>query len=495
MKTDIHIEALAGATDTKECVVGPDAADGAAEMFRRLFPSEGRAVVVEDPRTRTVAGERVVSALRTAGLEVGEYVVNPGGSDFHATYAKVEEVREAIRTSGGVAVAVGAGTLNDLTKRASDELGLRYMVIGTAASMDGYTAYGAAITKDGIKQTLPCRAPFGCIVDSAVAAAAPREMTASGYADLMAKIPAGADWMLADAIGSEAIHPLAWRLVQEPLRDSLSNPSGCASGEEREVRKLCEGLVMSGFAMQAMGSSRPASGTEHQVSHYWDMEDLSFGGRPVSHGFKVGIGTLFSTKVLEFLLRQDISHLDVERVVATWPSTFDALKATFPAIYGNRPAHIRRAEDEMAKKYSSPGKLREELSTFKRIWPELSERLKAQLMPFDEVRENLRLVGAPVEPEQIGVTRARFRETCRGVTYMRNRYFGLDLVERLGLMDTLLDELFGPDDKDNFFNTETQRLRDIECGKVGALPQSLKTSVPPCLCASVLKTESQAEEL
>ena len=438
-------EALASATDTKVCVVGPGSADGSAAMFRDLFPTAGKVLVVEDPRTKSVAGDNVVSRLKASGVEVSEYVMNPDGSDFHATYAKVEEVREAIRGERVVVpVAVGSGTINDLVKRASDELGLRYMVVGTAASMDGYTSYGAAITKDGMKQTLSCRAPLGCIVDSAVAASAPREMTASGYADLIAKIPAGADWMLADAIGSEAIHPLAWRLVQEPLRAAISNPSGCASGDEREVRKLCEGLVMSGFAMQAMGSSRPASGTEHQVSHYWDMEDLSFGGRPVSHGFKVGIGTLFSTKTLEFLLRHDLSTLDVDKAVASWPTTFDALKATFPAVYGDRPAHIRRAEDEMAKKYTTPDKIREELSTFKRVWPELSERIRAQIMPFDEVRENLRLAGAPYEPEQIGVTRARFRDTSRGIPYMRNRYFGLDLVTRLGLLDELLDDLFGP---------------------------------------------------
>ena len=172
-------------------------------MFGELFPGMGKAIVVEDPRTRAVAGERVIALLKAAGIEVAEHIVNPDGSDFHATYAKVEEVREAIAASvGAVPIAVGSGTLNDLTKRASDELGRRYMVVGTAASMDGYTAANAAITKDGMKQTMNCKAPLGCIVDSPVAAAAPKDMTASGYADLIAKIPAGADWLIADAIGS-----------------------------------------------------------------------------------------------------------------------------------------------------------------------------------------------------------------------------------------------------------------------------------------------------
>ena len=268
-------------------------------------------------------------------------------------------------------------------------------------------------------------------------------MTASGYADLIAKIPAGADWMLADAIGSEAIHPVAWELVQDSLRDALKNPAGCASGDIAEVEKLCAGLVMSGFAMQAMNSSRPASGTEHQISHYWDMEDLAFNGLPVSHGFKVGIGTLASTKTLEFLLRFDLAALDVEKTVAAWWPDFASLSATFSRVYGNRPAHIRRAELEMAKKYSTPAELREELSALKRTWPELSRKIKAQLLPFAEVHAGLKEVGAPYEPEMIGVSRARFRETFAGVPYMRSRYFALDLVERLGLMPKLDEELFG----------------------------------------------------
>ncbi|MBO6168292.1 MAG: sn-glycerol-1-phosphate dehydrogenase [Kiritimatiellae bacterium] len=440
---DMMEEALKNATDTKECVIAPGATEEAAKMFRTLFPGAKRAIVVEDPRTRAAAGDRTGKLLADAGIEASSYMLNPDGSQFHATYAKVEEVRDAIAAAdGAIPVAVGSGTINDLVKRSSEELGLRYMVVGTAASMDGYTAYGAAITKDDMKQTLSCKAPLGCIVDSAVAACAPRDMTASGYADLIAKIPAGADWMLADAIGSEAIHPLAWRLVQSSLREALSNPAACAAGDEREVRKLCEGLVMSGFAMQAMGSSRPASGTEHQISHYWDMENLSFGGSLVSHGFKVGIGTLVSAKALELLLEQDMASLDIPAIVSRWWPSFEDAKASFPAIYGSRPAHIKRAELEYAHKYPSPGKLAGELGAIASAWKNLAPRLEAQLMPFEDIRRNLELVGAPTEPEQIGVARERLRETLRGVPFMRSRYFGLDLILELGLMGELERRLF-----------------------------------------------------
>ena len=447
-------EILKETPDTKACRLGPGVTEQVAGLFKELFPVAKKALVVDDVNTKRVAGERVIALLKDAGIDVAEYTINPDGSWFHATYDKVEEVRDVIKAHlPAVPVAVGSGTINDLVKRGTEETGVRYMVVGTAASMDGYTSYGASITKDGMKQTLPCRAPLGALVDSQVSAEAPREMTASGYADLLAKVPAGADWILADALaaalpetekhGCERIHPLAWKCVQGPLRASLANPAGVATGDEGEIRKLSEGLIMSAFAMQASGTSRPASGTEHQVSHYWDMEDLCFNGKPVSHGFKVGIGTLASTATIEFLLEQDLANLDVEAAVAKWPKTFAELAATFPSVYGDRPDHIRRAEGEMAKKYSTPDELRRELGFLKSVWPELSQKLKAQIMPFDEVRATLKAVGAPYEPEMIGVSRARFREAYRGVPYMRARYFSLDLVSRLGLMPELLERLFG----------------------------------------------------
>ena len=178
----------------------------------------------------------------------------------------------------------------------------------------------AHITKDGNKQTFDCPAPYGFVMDPVIAADAPKELAASGYADLIAKIPAAADWMLADVTGNEAIDEFALNLVQDGLRESLSAPAAVHAGDVEMTEKLSEGLLMSGFAMQAIQSSRPASGTEHQFSHCWDMEDLCFEGKHVSHGFKVGIGTLASTASLEFLLKQDIENLDVEACVAAWKS-------------------------------------------------------------------------------------------------------------------------------------------------------------------------------
>lgn len=436
-------ESLKYTTDTKDCIIVAGAVKLTGGMFKKLFPGE-KAVVVADLNTWRVAGEAAFRSLSDAGVGQEKPFVF-ADPELFAEWKYVMELEAALKALNAIPVAVGSGVINDLCKLVSHRLGRRYMVMGTAASMDGYTAANAAITKDGMKQTMACRAPLGCIVDSKIAAEAPKEMVASGYADLIAKIPAGADWILADAIGSELIHEAAWGFVQKPLRDSLACPEKCAAGDIAETEKLCSGLVMSGFAMQAMDSSRPASGTEHQVSHYLDMEGLCYQGKHVSHGFKVGLGTLISTKTLEFLLRQDLANLDVEGAVAKWWPDFDSVKDTFPKIYGARTAHIRRAELEYAKKYPTQTQLRAELSTIRTKWPALSKRIAAQLMPFEEVRERLATVGAPIEPEQIGVSRGRFRETYIGVPYMRARYFGLDLVERLGLMPKLIDELFGKD--------------------------------------------------
>ena len=116
------------------------------------------------------------------------------------------------------------------------------------------------------------------------------------------KVPAGADWIIADALGAEAIDDYVWGLVQGPLRASLAKPEALAAGDVPATGELAEGLVMSGLAMQAHESSRPASGAEHQFSHLWEMEGHGLDWEPpLSHGNKVGVGTVASCAVYDVL--------------------------------------------------------------------------------------------------------------------------------------------------------------------------------------------------
>lgn len=433
-------QALQRARDTKALIIGRGTVCRTAEMFAELFPGQ-RAVIVADENTWEVAGKDVQASLDEAGVASEKSYIFPS-KDFYAEWQHIESLRSYLETVDAIAVAVGSGVINDTVKLVSHMLGRRYMCVGTAASMDGFTAYGASITKDGNKQTFDCPAPLGFVLDSEIAAAAPKELAASGYADLIAKIPAGADWMLADVVGSEKIDSFAWDLVQNGLKESLADPAAVFTGDVDKTQALADGLLMSGFAMQAIQSSRPASGTEHQYSHCWDMEDLCFEGKHVSHGFKVGIGTLVSTAELEFLLEKGLEDIDVDACVAAWKS-WDEVEAEIHTLMEGKPGHIARALIETKGKYVEKEGLRSQLETLKAAWPELSVRIREQIIPFGQVRENLRLVGAPYEPEMIGVTRERFRQTVSYIPFMRSRFTNIDVIYRLGWMDEFIDRMFG----------------------------------------------------
>lgn len=432
-------EALERARDTKALEFGEGAMEKVPSMFSKLFPGK-TAIVVTDTNTYRVAGERVYDCIKAAGIPTAEPFIFTD-PELYAEWSYIGQLEEHLRGMDAIAVAVGAGVINDLTKLVSGHLGRRYIIVGTAASMDGYTAYGASITFEGNKQTFDCPAPLGMVMDPSVAAKAPEGMSASGYADLIAKIPAGADWIIADAVGSEKIDPFAFSLVQNDLRDALSCPDAVAAGDVEATGKLSHGLIMSGFAMQAICSSRPASGTEHQFSHFWDMEGLCYNGRHVSHGFKVAIGTLVSTACLEFLLSKDLSTLDVDSCVAQWPSWEETERQIRRAFEG-KPGHLSRALTESRAKYTDREGVRAQLEAVKRQWPELSGKIRSQIIPLSEVRDRLRRVRAPYECEMIGVSREKLRATFRCIPYMRNRFTAIDLLQRACLLEEAEKALF-----------------------------------------------------
>jgi glycerol-1-phosphate dehydrogenase [NAD(P)+] len=202
------------------------------------------------------------------------------------------------------------------------------MVVATAPSVDGYTSYGAAVSIKGFKQTLSCAAPLVVLADTDVLCEAPAEMIASGYGDCMAKFAAGMDWILADLLGVQAIRTDVWAMVQKPLRSVYAHHRGIANRQREGIGLLFDALSASGFAMQIMHDSRPASGAEHLISHIWEMEHLSKDGLLVSHGFKVAVGTMAIVHLYEELVELDVS--DVRQKQPKLGGTKTAILSFFP---------------------------------------------------------------------------------------------------------------------------------------------------------------------
>ena len=442
MSEDLIERALASADDTDEVVMGNGVLGETGRLFRRLFGDAG-GVVIADGNTWAVAGEQVTASLRAAGVELAEPYVFPAHPSVYAKYENVELLREFLAPLDVNAVVIGSGTLNDLVKKASDELGRRYLVVCTAASMDGYAAFGASISVDGFKTTLSCRAPQGLVVDLPTLAAAPQRCTATGVGDLIEKIPAGADWILADALGIEPINEYVWDMVQGPLRGSLADPEAIGNGDKKAIEGLMEGNLMSGLAMQAGQSSRSASGAGHQFSHTWEMEGHGLDWEPpLSHGFKVGIGTIASCAIWEEFLAMEAEDFDVDRALA-------AVKTPEQVESEVRAALKPRMQDEAVrhslKKRTEGEELVARIELLKEKWPELRERLRAQLMAPGEVMDRLKTVGAPYHPELIEIDWDRFRQTHFKAQMIRDRYTVLDILVDLGVYGDVVERLFSPE--------------------------------------------------
>ena len=114
---------------------------------------------------------------------------------------------------------------------------------------------------------------------------------------------------------TEPIKPDAWHVLQDYLDDLLADPEGVAKGDKQAVADLFEGLTLSGIAMQAAQSSRPASCCDHLFSHILDMTHHRFNGKLQSHGFQVAIGTLTMCAVFDELFKMDLSKIDVDACV------------------------------------------------------------------------------------------------------------------------------------------------------------------------------------
>ena len=414
--------------ETEAFVMDAGALRDVPELIRRFFQAR-RPWIVADENTWNAAGAALFAILKNAELDPHEPFIFPAVPMIHADNALTPRLTDAMPFDC-VPVSVGGGTINDLVKRASAVTRHRYLCVPTASSVDGYTSYGAAMTDNGLKKTLPCLAPLVVAADVDVLKAAPAPMAASGYADLAAKVAGGADWIIADELGIEPIRPDVWDLVQKDLRKWISNPA--------DIGAIYLGLAATGYSMQMYRESRPASGAEHMISHLWEMENLEFNGVPVSHGFKVGIGTLASIALMEWLFNgHDASWA---RANARPPRSVEERRAEVNALLSRGCYGAKTWEIAMAK-FLTGDALTERRELIFSHWDALAGRVAACLIPFDTLKAMFRAASCPVAPAEIGLDADQFRHGILAAQLIRNRYTILDVLDELGLLSEAADSV------------------------------------------------------
>lgn len=413
-------------TLTKLFVLAPGALVEIPEVMRKAFPGK-IPWLVADENTWNAAGRKVFEHLEKAGLNPIAGEIFPGRPMLHPDN-KVSDSLAARMPDGIVPVAVGSGVINDLVKRAAGIRGFPYCCVATAASVDGYTSSGAALSVDGRKMTQPCPAPYALLADTDVLRAAPPAMMASGYADLLAKVPAGAEWKIADSLGIEPIPLHVWNMVQKDLREWVADPGN--------LMNIFLGLAATGFALQLYHDSRPGSGSEHLLSHVLEMEHFSHRGEEVSHGFKVGVGTVASTLLLEFILRH--SAEEAMSMAKPLPTRSEREKEIDRLLERGCYGDVKSTGMEKFLE-GLPAEARRNLIF--RHWDSWKQLLPVHMIPSGELQSMLRKARCPACPEEIGLSREQFGHAVFTAQLIRKRYTVLDMLYESGLLEQAVAEM------------------------------------------------------
>jgi glycerol-1-phosphate dehydrogenase [NAD(P)+] len=437
-------ECLEAADQTKYMLVEDGALKKIPEVLRCWFSEGGDCTVflAADENTIGAAGAAVLETLKAEGIAVDNFIFS---GRIHANYEHVQTLKKQFNTarknSGGklVPLAAGSGTINDLVKRAASELGLSYLCVPTAASVDGYTAYGAALLYEGFKQTCPCQAPLAVAADTAVLAAAPAYLGSSGFGDLAGKIIAGTDWIIADRLyaldgrgelapGSEKIEERAWAMVQLPLKNNLAQSVNAAKGDRDAVKTLFEALGITGFALQYMKNSRAVSGCEHMWSHVWEMENLSVNGIPVTHGHKVAVGTLAAAAFTECLFAEKPSLPETR---PAWSEREADVREAFAGMDRAAEAALASSREKFIDDDTRARRLAEGILD---NWDGIRRAVFEKLPSYNELLELFKKAGAPVQPTETGLSRERIIAAARKAQMIRNRFTVLDLAYETGAL-------------------------------------------------------------
>jgi glycerol-1-phosphate dehydrogenase [NAD(P)+] len=278
---------------------------GVLERFR-----QGKVLLIADDNTYGVCGCMAEKLLQKEGFNVKKYVYHQDRILVPDEKAVGRLLIEVDRDTS-VMVAVGSGTINDMTRFISCKTHIPYIIVGTAPSMDGYASVVSPLIVEGFKVTYDAVAPYAIIADTGIMKDAPIDMIRAGFGDIIGKYTALGDWNLSRKLNGEYYCETSAALVRNALQKCVDNAEGMARRDEKAIEYLTEALILSGIAMGLVGNSRPASGAEHHLAHYWEIDALAKGKEHPLHGNSVGAGAVVISSMYELMSIKDEYGIEV----------------------------------------------------------------------------------------------------------------------------------------------------------------------------------------
>ena len=274
----------------------------ACESLKELCADYNNILLVADTNTFAVGGKQVQSMIgdKIENIHIFDTtsVLVPNEQALAAIEAKLTDKTELI-------IGIGSGVINDLCKHVSYNAGLRYYIVATAPSMDGYASKGAALILDGMKITTNADVPKAIIGDVDILKNAPFDMIQAGYGDIIGKYSCLNDWKLANLVNSEYLCEFVMNATYEAVEKTVRLADGLNKRDADAICALMEALVAVGILMAYVGNSRPASGSEHHLSHYFEIVGIVRGEEYFPHGVDVCYSAIETAKLREKLVALD----------------------------------------------------------------------------------------------------------------------------------------------------------------------------------------------
>lgn len=274
--------------------------DGATNNLDSLLKQYRNVLLVADQNTYNAAGEQVEKVIKN---KISNRVVFSGDKILIPDEVAVEVVDKNLSGIDFI-LGIGSGVIQDLCKYVANKNSLPYGIVATAPSMDGYCSDGAAMIANGMKVTYKARLPRFIIAEPEVLKNAPFDMIQAGYGDIIGKYSALNDWLLASVVDGEYFCQTIYDKTFSAIESVISCADGLIKRDKNAVKKLMDALILVGIMMSFAGSSRPASGSEHHMAHYYEITGILDNTPYYPHGIDVGYSTVITCKVREDILKR-----------------------------------------------------------------------------------------------------------------------------------------------------------------------------------------------